>query len=791
MTKSVHRQVRVGRVWVRTVSRAIHRARTAILTAVVLLMLVAAGAAGFFYHSAKAMDKQLREGPFRDAVNIYATEIVLSAGENLGIPDLKEELRLAGYEESSSAKPGTFAFAGKELEVIPFDGSAQSRPRILIGDKQQIARIDVDGHEVKTWDAGCPLIANLSSGREKRHMVTFGEIPPVLVHAVVSAEDKHFFQHRGLDLARIMKAAYVDVQAGRKEQGASTLTMQLVRGLWLGPEKRWKRKFAEGMMTIYLEHKWSKEEIFETYANQVYLGRQAAYSIHGFSQASQMFFGKDLGNLTLPEAALLAGMVQRPSYFNPYRNPDHARERRNLVLALMRGNGYITKAEYLDGTESPLKLAPPQQHDDSFGAPYFLDRVSDELQKIDQPDDGAKDVYTTIDLPIQRAAREAVETGMAEVDKLVAKKYGKSDVRAEAALIALDPHTGEIKAMLGGRDYGLSQFNRILAKRPPGSVFKPFVYAAALNTAISGGDKIFTPASTVNDAPTSFLMDGKPYQPENFRHEQFGTLTLRQALAKSDNIAAVKLAQQVGYDTVVDMARRAGFTSEIGATPSVALGAYAVTPLEIAGAYTAFANGGTWLKPHPIVSVQNGDGETIHRGEKESRQALDPRVAYLMVNLLQEVMRSGTAASVRSRGFVLPAAGKTGTSHDGWFAGFTSDLLCVVWVGFDDYRELELEGAKSALPIWTEFMKKASKFAAYRNAKNFSSPAGIGSAKICAASGKLAGDFCTSTRTELFITGTEPQEPCDLHTAPQDPSPTAHETTLPAVVEVRSLEPNR
>jgi penicillin-binding protein 1B len=353
-----------------------------------------------------------------------------------------------------------------------------------------------------------------------------------------------------------MKAAYVDLHAGRKEQGASTLTMQLVRGLWLQPEKRRKRKLVEAMMTVYLEQKWSKEEIFETYANQVYLGEQVAYSIHGFAQGSPMFFGKELRNLTLPQAALLAGMVQRPSYFNPYRNPARTRDRRNRVLALMRANGYITEAEYGVGTGSPLNLAGPQHHEDSFGTPYFFDRVSDELQKIDQAEDGVKNIYTTIDLNLQRAALDAVNTGMAEVDKLLAKPYGKSDVRAEAALIALDPHTGEIKAMLGGRDYGRSQFNRILAKRPPGSVFKPFVYAAALDTAISGGDKIFTLASTVNDDPTSFLTDGESYQPANFRHELFGTLTLWQALAKSDNIAALKVAQDVGVRGGCDGAAR-------------------------------------------------------------------------------------------------------------------------------------------------------------------------------------------------------------------------------------------
>ena len=425
----------------------------------------------------------------------------------------------------------------------------------------------------------------------------------------------------------------------------------------------------------------------------------------------------------------------------------------------MRDNKYITPAAYREAVRTPLKVVGYTEHTDPFGAPWFLDLVGDELPSADQPEDASKSVYTTLDLNLQRAAGEAIETGMSEVDKLIGKRYGPGAPRAEAALIALDPHTGEIKAMVGGRNYARSQLNRIFAKRPPGSVFKPFVYAAAMNTAIEGADKVLTPASTVDDTPTTFVFEDQTYRPANFHKEAVGTLTLQQALAKSDNVAAVKVAQTVGFAAVVSMARRAGLNADIKPTPAVALGAYDVTPFEIAGAYTAFANGGMWVKPvwvKPVVSsnVRNAD----------THQALDPRVAYLMTTMLEEVMRSGTAAGVRTRGFTLPAAGKTGTSHDGWFAGYTSQLLCVVWVGFDDYRELNLEGARSALPIWTEFMKKAAGLGTYRNVREFSRPGGVESAKICLESGMLAGDLCTKTMTDVFIAGTQPKDRCDLHT---------------------------
>jgi penicillin-binding protein 1B len=717
----------------------------------------------FYVHYARITDARLTGGPFQHSVDFYGSPVILSVGDDYSLSDLTALFRQAGFSESRSRQPNTFSTSQSSADIYANDGTNPSRAHVEIGPARKIARLEVNGRQVKTWSAGSPCLVSLTAGREKRQMVAFRDIPPNLIHAVVSIEDKHFFQHSGLDLPRVIKAAYVDLSDGRKEQGASTLSMQLVRGLWLQPEKNWKRKIAEAMMTMRLEHEWSKEQIFEASSNQVYLGRQAAYSIHGFAAGAQMFFGKPLQSITLSESALLAGMVQRPSYFNPYRNPAKAKERRDLVLLLMRENHYIDEAKYRNALDAPVTVAGPSESGDSLGEPYFLDLAGDEFQEIDQAEGAAKRVYTTIDLNLQRAAAEAIASGMTQVDKLLAREYKKSGVRAEAALIALDPRTGEIKAMVGGRDYGRSQLDRILAKRPPGSVFKPFVYAAALNTAIMGGSQVFTPASTFDDSPATFLSGGITYQPGNFKNESFGTISLRQALAHSDNIAAVKLAEEVGYDSIVALARRAGLNDDIRATPSVALGSYVVTPLEMAAAYTTFANGGMWVKPQMIASATDASGGAIYTRMQDSHQALDPRVAYLMVSMMQEVLRSGTGAGVRSRGFTLPAAGKTGTSRDGWFAGFTSQLLCLVWVGFDDYRDLKLEGAKSALPIWTEFMKKAARFSPYRDAVAFSQPDGIANVKICVDSGKLAGEFCPNTRDEVFISGSEPTTQCDLH----------------------------
>jgi penicillin-binding protein 1B len=337
----------------------------------------------------------------------------------------------------------------------------------------------------------------------------------------------------------------------------------------------------------------------------------------------------------------------------------------------------------------------------------------------------------------------------------------------QVALIALDPHTGAIRALVGGRSYAESQLNRVLAKRPPGSVFKPFVYAAALDTAVEGSSTLFYPASIVVDEPTTFRYARQTYSPGNFKNEYRGTVTFRQALMKSLNVATIKVGQEVGFDRVVAMARRAGFVSDLQPTPAVAIGAYGVTPLEVARAYTMFANKGTRVQPHFIETISQQDGAELYQADPDMRLALDPRVNFLMVSMMEDVMNHGTAAGVRAAGFRLPAAGKTGTSHDGWFAGFTSRLLCIVWVGFDDYRDLNLEGARSALPIWTEFMKQAARYADYRDVSPFAAPDGVVKATIDPTTGALATPYCPMAVTDYFVDGSQPAEECNIHTDAQ------------------------
>ncbi len=724
---------------------------------------------GYYMKFARLTDQKLRGGVFAGTLNIFAGPRIISVGDPLTLSAAVSYLRENGFSASRANPVGWFEERPGAVSIYPGrESEAEEEPATIHfagGKVTRIVSLD-DTTPRPQYQLPAQLITNLSDrNREKRRLVRFNEIPPALVHAVVSVEDKHFFSHGGFDLFRILKAAYVDVKDGRKEQGASTLSMQLARGLWLDPDKNWKRKAEELLITMHLEHKLTKEQIFEYYSNQVYMGRRGTFSINGFGEAARAYFAKDISQLSVPEAAMLAGMVQRPSYYNPFRFPDRVRERRNLVLYLMRENGFLTVPQFQAASEAPVHVEPGDM--ESVNSQYFLDLVNDDLQsRLGEHDPQSNYVYTTLDTDLQRAAVEAVRIGMQSVDEQLRRSKHHDPLppgQPQVALIALDPHTGEIKALVGGRDYASSQLNHVTAERQPGSSFKPFVYAAALNTAIQGGSQILTPATTVVDEPTTFQFDNRPYAPANFEKEFMGTVTFRQALAHSLNVAAVKVAEMTGYGAVVDMAHRAGMNEDIKATPAVALGAYDVTPLEIAGAYTVFANGGMYVKPTMVGMVRSRQGDILYRHSPEARQALDPRIAYLMVNMMEEVLRSGTGAAARARGFRVPAAGKTGTSRDGWFAGFTSQLLCVVWVGFDDSRPLNLEGAKSALPIWTEFMKRALQYRGYRDAKEFPIPSGVVSARLCSESFELATPQCPQTYTEFFVDGSQPVVQCELH----------------------------
>ncbi len=774
----------------------LHPAGKIVAGLAVFLAVAGLGTFVYFYvHYARLIDQKLRTGAFANTSKLFAAPSLLQVGDEITPEEIVALLRRSGYGESRSNAMGWYNVRSDgAVEIFPGPDSYFKQEdgvvKVSRGRVTEIISLRDNSPRTQYW-LEPELVTNLfDRNREKRRLVKFQDIPPIVVQAVVSAEDKRFFQHSGFDPLRIIKSAFEDVKKGYMHAGASTLTMQLARSLWLTQEKTWQRKAAEVLITMHLEQKLSKEEIFEYYANQIDLGRHRSFAVHGFGEGAQVYFGKDLRQLTLPEAAMLGGLINRPNYLNPYRHPDRAKARRNVVLTLMRENGYITERQYADAVEAPVTVAPGGS--ESTDAPYFVDLVNDELQENFADYDFQANnyrVYTTLDLNLQREAVEAVRIGMKEVDdQLRARRRGKPlEVEPQVALVALDPETGEVKALVGGRNYGASQLNRALSKRQPGSSFKPFVYAAAMNTALDqGAHTVLTPISTFVDEPTTFWFDNgaKSYEPNNFKSEYFGTVTLRQAITKSLNIPTIKAAEAVGYEKVADLAHQVGLNAD--ATPAIALGSYDNSPIDIAGAYTVFPNGGMYVKPNWIRAIRDLNHNSIYEAKPVKRQVLDPRVAYMMVSLLEEVMRSGTAAGTRSRGFLLPAGGKTGTSRDGWFAGFTSKLLCVVYVGFDDSSELKLEGAKSALPVWTEFMKRAHKYREYRGAHAFEPPDGVITVDVDPSTGQLASTGCPTVKSEVFILGTQPLQVCQLHggtrqatsvagweAAPADPSATA------------------
>ncbi len=740
---------------------------SAIGVAVIALIVIAS----YYAKYARLTDEKLTQGPFPNSSLLYASPQSVGIGDP-GTPlAFASRLRESGYSEDARTNPaGWYHLRPNAIEIFPGDHSYNgSEAGVLRFDDGKISSIiALSDNSPRTEYALEPqlLSSMYDKNREKRRLVRYDDIPPVLVHAVISIEDKRFFQHSGFDPSRIVKAVFVDVKQHRNAQGASTITQQLAKNLWLDSRKTWTRKFDELLITIHLERKLTKQKIFEYYANQVDLGRRGSFAIRGFGEAAQAYFGKDIRQLTLPEAATLAGLIQEPSFRNPVRWPERAKARRNVVLARMLDNHYLSQAQYEAAVQAPMVVA--RQGIESADAPYFVDlvneRLADEFQDHDFQDSGSK-IYTTLDPDLQRDAAEAVASGMREVDAIVAKRHkeGAPIEEPQVALICLDPHTGEVKALIGGKNYGVSQLNHVLAKRPSGSAFKPFVYAAALNTGLWGRPDPITASTIFQDEPRTFFYDGKPYEPVDYHHgEWMGDVTLKTAFAKSLNVPAVEVAEAVGYGTVAQLAHSAGL-ADIRATPAMALGSYDVTPLEIAGAYTAFGNRGVMVQPRMISRIVDKSGDAVWSSQPETKKILDPRINFLVVTLMQEVLRSGTGAGVRARGFSLPAAGKTGTAHDAWFAGFTTKLLCVVWVGLDDYQDLKIDGPKAAVPIWTEFMKRAHKHRAYRDVTQFEVPEGVVSAQVDPLTGDLATSACPRVDTEYYLLGTQPVQFCPLH----------------------------
>lgn len=541
------------------------------------------------------------------------------------------------------------------------------------------------------------LVPPTGQGYQPRNWSRLEEIPKQLTDAVIAVEDRRFYSHPGIDLIRTAGALLDALKNGESPRGTSTITQQLSRTLFTSNERTVTRKLREGVYALALECRLSKQEILELYLNTVPFGNAGPYQVVGVADASLAFLGQRLSDLTRENIALITGAIQRPSNLNRNRSAAVLR-RRNLVLRLLRTRGLITGQEEEEGRKTALQFADLQS-----GSAHYLQLAARELgRSIGRKE--PVEATLTLDVRVQQAALEAVHRG---VEKLKRRRDGNSKI--EAALVALDPRTGAVRALVGGTDFLASQVNRTMARRQPGSVFKPFVYAAAFEH--SSNSRGLGPYSEVNDIPREFSFNGEIYAPRNFGDVYHGRITLQQALRQSLNVPAVRLAESVGYSHITNLARAAGMHG-VAATPSAALGSYEVSPLALAGAYTAFANQGVAVRPYFIERVRDWKGKVIRAAPVQAVRVMRPETAQILASMLRGVVQYGTAWAAGRLPFA--AAGKTGTDDDGWFAGFTDSLVCVVWVGYDDNRDLGLEGAKSALPIWVDFMRSVHAMEAYK-----------------------------------------------------------------------------
>ena len=718
---------------------------------------------------------RFRRHSWQIASKVYSDSYLLFPGIDVETAELRERLIELGYEArgESPDRPGVFQVEPGHHWILYL------RPFPPLREHPQRTRLELEGNrlrrivdestndELPALELEPALLSGLYAGEwEERRLVSLEQVPSLLIQAILDTEDRRFFQHHGVDLYGILRAMAANLRAGRVVEGGSTLTQQLMKNFFLEDERSLRRKLQEALMAFLVERNFSKEEILESYVNEIYLGQRGAQAIHGVWEAAQFYFGKTPRDLTVGEIALIAGLIRGPNLYSPYRDPERAIRRRNHVLERMLRAGHIDRETYEQARAEPLRLAPYVLR--TRDAPYFSDFVRQQLSSLYPPEilfnEGLR-VFTTLDLHLQRLAEEAVERGLARLEKTYPRlrKAAEEGQPLQVCLLAVQPQTGFIRAMVGGRDYRTSQFNRcVQALRQPGSVFKPIVYAAVLEATRHERVPIL-PTTKVEDAPFDWPYDHKVWSPANYENRYLGLVSVRTALEQSLNAATARLAFEVGLPDVIEMARRLGVTSPLPPYPALVLGAAEVSPFEVAQVYSVFANGGVRSTPVAVRRVTDRSGVSLEHRPVELEPVLPADTAFIVTHLLTGVLERGTASSARRFGFVRKAAGKTGTTNDyqdAWFVGYTPELLTVVWVGFDTNTPVGLSGARGALPIWAEFMKRAT---AGLPPTDFVPPPTVRLVRIDPFSGELATPACPETIEEAFYADHVPQSPCAFH----------------------------
>ena len=732
----------------------------------VFIFLLAISGAAFFYFYSKYNEsvlERIQSGFWQSRGGVYSAEAELKVGQRLTPDALAERLRLSGYIEGpgrSEIWNGTFTVDGQTIIINPSAASGEQGNRTTIkfsGDK--ITDIQARGYSRESFAVEPEMLVGRSQAkRTADRVLDYSSIPADLRNAILAAEDQRFFSHFGIDPRGIGRALRANLSQGEVMQGGSTITQQLAKNTFLSPERSYRRKLEEAFYAIALERNLTKEQIFALYCNEIYLGQYGSTSVHGVEQAARVYFGKELSDLTLAESAAIAGMIKNPNRYGPHRDGNAPKARRDSIIIRMAENGTAAAEQAELARASQLELREPIKTPTST-APHFVDTA---LKSIEGGFDGDyrnanlnMRVYTTLNTQMQRTAQAALTR---YVENLNAKR-GKNSKPLEAALVAMDPHTGRVLAMVGGSDYQKSQFNRAAdAMRQPGSTFKPFVYATAL-------ERGYSPITTFQDAPQDFIRVGsKPYKPENFgRSYTMKPMTLKTALVRSSNVVAVRTGFEAGYARVAEKARQFGFTN-VESYPSIALGAMEVSPLQLASAYSSFANGGRKVDPVLIDRIVSGGGETLYRSKVSEKRVLSEQNAYMITDMLTGVVERGTGRAAKgSLGESVVIAGKTGSSSDGWFVGYTPNLVTAVWVGYDDTEDVGSTGGEIALPLWVEFMKAAIRANPELGGSVFEMPAGLTSVLVDPETGMLADNSCPLSERVVVKKSVAPSAKCLLH----------------------------
>ncbi len=646
----------------------------------------------------------------------------------------------------------------RELKT-PASHRAAMRVNLRLQGSRIVSITDADGRPVPLLELE-PERVMLFFGpqREQRLLVSLDQLPDHLVKAVLAIEDSRFYTHHGIDPRGLARALIANLRHGAVRQGGSTITQQLAKNYFLTPERTLGRKFREMLIALTMEQLYDKNEILEIYLNEIYFGQNGSVSINGVGEAARYYFGKPAAKLSLAESATLAGMIQAPNIYSPYLHPDRARRRRNVVLQAMVRRGWLTPDRARRASARPMHTAGNERYHRK--APYFIDYLAGQLADLYSSEALSSlglSIYTTLDTQVQAAAEQALSRGLARLEKRHPRLKGKG---LQGAVIVMQPRSGAVLAMVGGRDYRRSQFNRATrARRQPGSTFKPFVYAAALDR--------FTPASVFANTPATYTVEGKTWRPRNFHAHGPPRLRMREALARSANLATVDMAIQTGLEYVVETVKKFGFSTPLKPYPSLALGAFEVIPLELARAYGAFAADGRLAFPLSVKEIADERGKVLKRRYMTIAPVIDAAKAYLVTSMLGSVVAEGTARGLRSAGIDFPVAAKTGTTNayrDAWFVGYTPDILILVWVGLDSGGSIGATGAQAAMPIWADIAKT---IVHQIPGNGFRRPPGVVTRVICSQSGQLAvPGRCPHPMEEVFLENLVPTNYCTLHGGP-------------------------